>query len=90
MNWVNQYKMLLTFINDFTYFMPKIRIHANLVLLFGLVNASIQQFVHYKLLYSNDGLQFNWMKLFQMLSGKVKPSEIGLTNWDDVMMLVKR
>ena len=89
-NQIDQYRMLLISINDFTYFMPKIRIHANLVLLFGLVNASIQQFVHYKLLYSNGGQQFNWMKLFQMLSGKVKPSEIGLIHWDDVMVLVKR
>lgn len=87
---IGQYKMLLTSINDFTYFMPKIRIHANLVLLFGLINASIQQFVMNKLLYSNGGHEFYWMKLFQMLSGKVKPLEIGLIHWGDVMVLVKR
>lgn len=88
-NQIHHYKMLLLSINNFTFFMPKIRIHANLIILVGSINVSILQFTHYKL-YSNGGQQFRWTKLFEMLSGKIKPSQIGLTHGDDVMVLVKR
>ena len=89
-NQIDQYKMLLLSLNDFTYYMPKIRFHLNLLYLVSFGNTSLLQFWHYKLLHSNGGLKFYWMKVFEMLSGKIKPSEIGLTHWDDVMVLMKR
>ena len=70
-NQISQYQLSLPFINDFTFFMPKIRIHANLMFFVGLINTSILQLIHYKL-YTNGGQQLHCMKLFEMLSGKIK------------------
>ena len=76
---IDQYKMLLISIYDFTYFMPKIRFCVNMAFIISMLKIKVLQIVHHFLLHSNGGQQFRWMKLFEMLSGKVKPSEIMVT-----------
>lgn len=71
--------MLLISIHDFTYFMPKIRFHANMAFIISMFKITVLQIVHHFLLHSNGGQQFRWMKSFEMLSGKVKLSEIMMT-----------
>lgn len=87
---IDQYKMLLISIHDFTYIMPKIRFHANMAFIISMFKITTLQIVHHFLLHSNDGQKFRWMKLFEMLSGKVEPSEMGISDYHDLMLFVKR
>ena len=90
-NEIDKFERLLISLNDICYYIPKVRIHGNfLQIVWSFGQVSVVQFTYYYLLHSNDGQPFHWMKLFKMLSGKIRPSEVGLTHWDDVMMLVKR
>ena len=88
---IDQYKQIILYLGDLTFYTPKIRIHFNLLLSMFFCQSILFQFRHNKLLISNGKFcEFKWMKLFQMLNGKIKPSEIGFTHWNDVMLLVKR
>lgn len=90
-NEIDKFERLLISLNDFMYYFPKLRIHGNfLLIIWSFGHVSAVQLTYYYLLHSNDGQQFHWMKPFEMLSGKIKPSEIEFTHWNDVMMLVKR
>jgi hypothetical protein len=49
--------------------------------------------LHHLLSYKNeiDGeSNYQWLRLFSMLSGKVIPAKIGLTKEEDLMQIIKR
>lgn len=88
---IDEYKQIIVYLGDLTFYVPKIRIHFNLLLSMFFSQEILFQFYHNKLLLSNGKFnQFKWMKLFEMLSGKIKPSKVGFTHWNDVMLLIKR
>ena len=90
-NQVNRFERFLVWIGDYTYYIPKLRFHANIVFNIFIVQILLTQFLHNKLLFSNGKYRkFHWFKLFDMLSGKIKPSKLGFNHWDDVILFTKR
>lgn len=90
-NRIDHYQNWLIYINDFTYYVPRIRIHFNIIFILSIGHSFILQFLHHKSIYFNGfHHEFAWMKPFKMLTGKLKPSKIGFIHWDDVIVFVKR
>ena len=87
---IQHYKMFLLSTFDLTYFMPKIRFYGNLAYILAYSNSFLLQIVHHQLFQLNGGQLFRWTKIFQMLSGNIKLSQLELTNWNDIMAIVKR
>ena len=86
---IKQYEKVLIWFGDFTYYLPRIRFHINIMVPVYTLQTSSIQILHNKLLADKNYI-FKWMKPFEMLSGKLKPCKIGFTNWDDVIMFAKR
>ena len=90
-NEMEKYKDLIIYLGDFTLYTSKIRIHFNVVFVAFIIQSLLIQFSHNKLLFSDrEFKQFRWMKLFEMLSGKVKPLQVGFLYWDDVIVFAER
>ena len=89
-NQIDQYERLFVWIGDYTFYIPKIRYHINAVVIVVVIQTTAIQILHNKLICDRNYANFNWIKPFGMLEGKIKPSEIGFTNHDDVRKFVKR
>lgn len=87
---IHQYERLFIWIGDYTFYIPKVRYHINAVVIVIIIQTTAIQILHNKLICNRNYAIFNWIKPFEMLSGKIKPSEIGFTNHDDVREFVKR
>lgn len=78
------------YLGDLTLCSPKIRIHFNTVLSMFVCQSFITQITHNKMIYDGNFNDFKWMKLFHMLNGKIKPSQMGFTCSKDVIKFVNR
>ena len=90
-NEMEKYKNLIIYLGDFTLYTSKIRIHFNMVFVAFITQSLLIQFSHNKLLFSDGKFnQFRWMKIFEMLAGKVKPLRVGFLYWNDVVVFAER
>ena len=90
-NEMEKYENLIIYLGDFTLYTSKIRIHFNMIFVAFITQSLLIQFSHNKLLFSNGKFnQFRWMKLFEMLAGKVKPLQVGFLYWNDVVVFAER
>ena len=88
-NQIKSYEKTFVWLGDFTYYLPRIRFHINIMIVVFILQTSSIQILHNKLLAKRNYENFNWMKPFEMVSGKLKPCESGFTSWNDVIRFVK-
>lgn len=67
-NQVNRFERFLAWIGDYTYYIPKLRFHANIVFNIFVVQILLTQLLHNKLLFSDGKYQkLHWLKPLYML-----------------------
>lgn len=89
-NQLANYERMFVWIGDYTFYIPKIKYHINGVVIIVFVQTTAIQILHNKLISNRNFVNFEWMKPFEMLAGKLKPYKIGFTCCDDVKKFVKR
>lgn len=87
---LNQYERIFIWLGDYSYQIPKIRFHVHVIIIVFIIQTSSIQILHNKLLANRNYVSFKWLKPFEMLAGKLKPSQIGLTKCDDLNHFIKR
>lgn len=89
-NEIQKFERYFVWFGDFTYFIPKIRFHLNLTYFLFIIQTTSVQILHNVLIWDQNNQSFYWLKPFEMLAGKLKPSEIGFTNQDDLRVFIRR
>lgn len=89
-NDINHCKQWIMYLGDLTLCFPKIRIHFNMLLSMFVCQCVVTQLAHNKLICDEKFHDFKWMKLFHMLNGKLKPSQIGFTHSKDLIEFAER
>ena len=86
-------RLLAVYLGDFSFYLPSVRIHwismcesYNILVLSSILLHQL----HSLKSKSNVESSYLWLRLFEMLSGKVIPAKIGLTKEEDLMQIIKR
>lgn len=87
---LDKYERIFIWLGDYSYQIPKIRFHVHVIIIVFIMQTSSIQILHNKLLANRNYVSFKWLKPFEMLAGKLKPSQIGFTNCYDLNHFIKR
>jgi hypothetical protein len=77
-------KFFAILIGDFTYWIPSVRIHFNVMLLLFSTICLIAQILLRKSSYSS------WLDPFVMMSGRLTPRQLGFGNQDTLIKFLKK
>ena len=80
------YRIISIIIGDVFYNIPSIRVHWNVMVLHFAALGIITQIIHHNM----DVNATSWFRIFNMMSGKIKPIDIGLTDEKIIMKIIKR
>jgi hypothetical protein len=78
---------LFIYVLDFSFFIPGIRIHFNVLAMMLSLLTMLSQILHWYVCSSGKN---SWLTPFAMMSGLITPSSIGIINENDVKKLLKR
>ena len=87
-NQIHRFERFFVWLGDYTFYIPNIRLHLNAIFIVFVLQTTSIQILHNKLIKRNN--DFSWMRLFAVIAGKLNPDKIQFTNWNDLIVFIKR